>query len=223
MPSATACSARRLTRQVRRLELADALRRALGTEQLQLHYQPHVDLSSRTIVGAEALARWTHPEFGAVRPDEFIAVAEQFGLIIPLGAWVLEQAVAQLARWEAAGHAHMLSVNVSAAQLADAAFADLVEDLVSCAGVTPSRLCLELTESSLMTSSGHGIEALRRLRDGGHYIAIDDFGTGYSSLAYLKQMPVEIIKIDRQFVDGVDGGPEDAALDRQRTRLNSRH
>jgi len=199
-------------RQVRRLELADALRRALGTDQLQLHYQPHVDLASRAIVGAEALARWTHPELGAVRPDEFIAIAEQFGLIIPLGGWVLEQAVATLARWQAAGHQHMLSVNVSAAQLADAAFADLVDDLVTCAGVSPARLCLELTESTLMSSSGHGIEALSRLRDRGHYVAIDDFGTGYSSLAYLKRLPVEVIKIDRQFVDGVAGDPEDAAI-----------
>jgi EAL domain-containing protein (putative c-di-GMP-specific phosphodiesterase class I) len=199
-------------RQVRRLAVADALRRALGTDQLSLHFQPHVDLATREIVGAEALARWTHPELGAVGPDEFIAVAEQFGLIVPLGAWVLEQAVAKLAQWHVAGREHVLSVNVSAAQLADAGFADLVEDLVTRAGVPPERLCLELTESTLMGSTGHGIDALRRLRDRGHYIAIDDFGTGYSSLAYLKRLPVEVIKIDRQFVDGVAGDPEDAAI-----------
>jgi diguanylate cyclase (GGDEF)-like protein len=196
-------SAETRARVVRRLELADELRRALSRDELALHLQPHVDLASHAIVGAEALLRWTHPRLGQVSPGEFIPVAEQFGLIVPIGAWVLEQAVAQLARWQAAGRRLTLSVNVSAAQLGDSGFAEHVERIVRGAGVAPERLCLELTESTLMTSSGPAIAALRGLRDLGHYIAIDDFGTGYSSLAYLTDLPVEILKIDRQFVAGV--------------------
>ena len=163
-------------------------------------------------MGAEALLRWTHPELGAVSPVEFIPVAEQFGLIGPIGTWVLDQAAAQLARWHAAGHAVTLSVNVSAAQLSDGEFTAHVGRAVARAGIAPEALCLELTESALMHSSEQSLGALNALRDAGHYVAIDDFGTGYSSLAYLKDLPVEILKIDRQFVDGLGTEPDDSAI-----------
>jgi EAL domain-containing protein (putative c-di-GMP-specific phosphodiesterase class I) len=199
-------------RLARRLELAEELRGALARDELALHLQPHVELSSGRIVGAEALLRWHHPELGDVSPGEFIPVAERFGLIGPIGTWVLRRAAALVAGWRDARRPLVLSVNVSAAQLTPGGFAELVEDIVGEAGIEPSSLCLELTESTLMSSTGAAIDSLRRLRDRGHYVAIDDFGTGYSSLAYLKDLPVEILKIDRGFVGGLGTDSHDGAI-----------
>ena len=199
-------------RVVRRLELADELRGALARDELSLHLQPQVKLSSGRVVAAEALLRWDHPELGPVSPAEFIPVAEQFGLITPMGTWVLRRAAELLAGWKRAGRPLALSVNVSAAQLIAGGFDDLVDEIAGAAGIEPSSLHLELTESTLMSSTGGAIDALRRLRDRGHYIAIDDFGTGYSSLAYLKDLPVEILKIDRGFVAGLGSDAHDAAI-----------
>ena len=199
-------------RLVRRLDLAGELRGALDRDELMLHLQPHVELATGRIVGAEALLRWRHPELGDVSPGEFIPVAERFGLIGPIGTWVLRRAATLLAQWQAAGRALMLSVNVSAAQLIAGGFAELVEEIVGAAGIVPSSLCLEITESTLMGTTGGAIDALRRLRDRGHYVAIDDFGTGYSSLVRLKELPVEILKIDRGFVGGLGGDTHDTAI-----------
>jgi diguanylate cyclase (GGDEF)-like protein len=196
----------------RRLELAEELRRALERGELSLHLQPHVELASGRIVGAEALLRWSHPRLGRVSPAEFVPVAEQFGLIGTIGTWVLREAAALLAGWRDEGRDLTLSVNVSGAQLRTGGFAELVARIVDEAGIEPGALCLELTESTLMGSSGEAIEALRRLRDRGHYIAIDDFGTGYSSLAYLKDLPVEVLKVDRSFIGGLGTNPHDTAI-----------
>jgi diguanylate cyclase (GGDEF)-like protein len=199
-------------RLVRRLDLADELRRALDRGELSLHLHPHVELATGRIVGAEALLRWTHPRLGRVSPAEFVPVAEQFGLVGAIGTWVLREAAELLARWRDEGRELTLSVNVSGAQLRAGGFAEVVEGIIHEFGIEPSALCLEITESTLMGSTGEAIDALRRLRDGGHYIAIDDFGTGYSSLAYLKELPVEILKIDRGFVGGLGTDPHDSAI-----------
>jgi diguanylate cyclase (GGDEF)-like protein len=193
-----------------RVDLENDLRLALERAELRVHYQPIVDLRTETVVGFEALVRWQHPTRGLVPPMAFIPLAEETGLIVPLGRWVLQTACRQAARWRrsrpatADTPAPFVSVNLSARQFMAA---DLVEDVVAIlaeTGLEPGALELEITESVVMDQSETGIRVLRELRDLGARLVLDDFGTGYSSLAYLKHLPLDTIKIDRSFVAGLD-------------------
>jgi len=184
----------------RRLALAAELRRALERGELELHYQPKIDLATRRVCGAEGLARWRHPQHGMVPPVEFIAVAERTGLIWPLTDWALETAVRQIHAWCRAGANLVLAVNLSARNLRDPHLLDGLERHLAAWGVEPGWLELEITESALMEDPEGAREVLTRLSERGFKLYIDDFGTGYSSLAYLKRLPVDAIKIDKSFV-----------------------
>ncbi len=189
-----------------RFELESELRRAIDQAEFVLDYQPIVDLRSGELVGAEALIRWDHPTNGRIPPDVFIPLAEETGLIDEIGAWVLRTACAEAARWAqlSPGRVPRLSINVSAHQLADPRLAWTVQAAMAQAGVAPSWVTLEITESMLMQNSSASIERLHAIRALGVQIAIDDFGTGYSSLAYLERFPVSHLKIDRSFVIPLD-------------------
>jgi len=197
---------------VRRLDIEQELRAAVEAGTLEVHYQPQVDLLTGRVAGVEALARWTHPRLGAVAPNEFIAVAEETGLIGPLGSFVLGETCRQVAAWRRQGRRLAATVNVSAHQLSDPGFADSVAQHLGAAGLEPSSICLELTESALMGAGEEPRYALAALKGLGVYVAIDDFGTGFSSLAALKRLPVEVVKVDRSFVDGLGTDPEDSAI-----------
>ncbi|MCO8272027.1 bifunctional diguanylate cyclase/phosphodiesterase [Actinoplanes sp. TRM 88003] len=184
----------------RRGTLEAELRHAIDREQLRLVFQPVVALPSVRPVGAEALLRWTHPTLGAVRPDEFIPVAEESGLINRIGAWVLEQACIQLAEWLARGHDVWVSVNLSPKELHAADYAGQVADVLERHGVPPQRLVLEVTEHAVATDMEELISRLTELRGTGVRIALDDFGAGYSSLGQLRTLPVDILKIDHALV-----------------------
>jgi EAL domain-containing protein (putative c-di-GMP-specific phosphodiesterase class I) len=199
-------------RVLRRLELEAGLRVALETGRLEVHYQPQVDLVSGRVRGVEALARWTHPQLGPVPPPEFVAIAEETGLIGPLGAHVLDAACRQLAAWRRQGLDLIVSVNVSVHQLEAPDFAQQTLDAVRAAGLPPHALCVEITESAIMGAGPGPLQALEALKAAGIYVAIDDFGTGYSSLAALKRLPVEVLKVDRSFVDGLGTDSDDTAI-----------
>jgi diguanylate cyclase (GGDEF)-like protein/PAS domain S-box-containing protein len=199
-------------RSVARLAMEGDLRQALARRELELYYQPVVELTSERPIGAEALLRWHHPGRGMVPPLEFIPVAEDSGLIRPIGDWVLEQAVSQLASWDAqAGgpRLEVLAVNVSARQLDDQGTSAVVRDLIKRYGVAPFRLSIEVTESAVMTATAAARRSLERFKALGLRVAIDDFGTGYSSLAYLHTLPVTTVKVDRSFIERM-GGPDDS-------------
>ncbi|BAU47175.1 hypothetical protein SVA_0596 [Sulfurifustis variabilis] len=196
-----------------RLALEGALRRALEREEFTLRYQPIVDLRGGRVVGVEALLRWRHPERGMVMPEQFVSIAEETGLIVPLGEWVLRTACAQCREWEAAGLPPLrLGVNISARQFQRPDLADTVARILEETGMPPKRLELELTETLLMQSLEATIAAMQRLSAMGVQLSIDDFGTGYSSLAYLKRLPIDRLKIDRSFVQDIPGDPDDAAI-----------
>jgi diguanylate cyclase (GGDEF)-like protein len=192
----------------RKLTVANDLRRALSNNELRLVYQPQVRLSDRRLIGIEALVRWQHPVQGLLPPSEFIAVAEQTHLIVPVGAWVLREACARLVRWRDEHKTVPLKmcVNVSAVQLAHPGLLDVVAETLQATGIEPASLCLEITESVLMADADAGLEALLALKMLGVAIAVDDFGTGYSSLAYLSRFPIDLIKIDKGFVDPLGRG-----------------
>ncbi|HEY7133632.1 MAG TPA: EAL domain-containing protein [Acidimicrobiia bacterium] len=194
-------------RAARRLALEHDLRFALEREQLVLHYQPIIGVRDGRVVGFEALLRWKHPSLGEIPPSAFIPVAEDTGLIVPIGLWVMRRAASQLAAWrnELAGIGDVyMAVNLSARQLREARLSSGVHDIIDETGLPPDALQLELTESLLMENPDMASEVLGGLRRIGVKLAIDDFGTGYSSLAYLRRFPVDIVKIDRSFVDGLD-------------------
>ena len=183
-----------------RTELEAALRLALDHDQLELYYQPQVDRQGSRIVGVEALLRWHHPELGMVPPARFIALAEETGLIIPIGEWVLRAACAQAQLWHAAGHADLcVAVNMSAKQFAQQDVPALVRDALRSSGLPAHCLELELTESSLMNNTEAAVETMREIKRLGVRLALDDFGTGYSSLSYLKRFPIDVLKIDQSF------------------------
>ncbi len=198
-----------------RASLEQGLREALAGQQFLLHYQPQV-MGDAQVIGAEALLRWQHPQRGLVSPAEFIPLAEETGLILPLGQWVLETACTQLTRWsEQPGLADLtLSVNVSARQFQQADFVDLVLGVLARTGARASRLRLELTESLLVSNFDDVIAKMNALQGHGVGFALDDFGTGYSSLAYLKRMPLDQLKIDQGFVRDILVDPNDAAIAR---------
>jgi diguanylate cyclase (GGDEF)-like protein/PAS domain S-box-containing protein len=199
-----------------RLALLGELRRALDANELQLHYQPKVDLKTRTVVGAEALLRWPHAKRGFISPAEFIPLAEQTGagLIRPLTRWVLDRAVGEARGWERAGRRIPVAVNVSARSLHDGRIVEDVEETLLTHDLRPDRLQVEVTESAVMSDEGHAFEVLSSLTDRGVMVAIDDFGTGYSSLGLLRRLPVHELKIDKSFVIGMakEGG-EDTAFE----------
>ena len=198
-----------------RLELESNLRRALERGQFQLHYQPRVELASGRIVGCEALLRWQLPGRGAVDPSRFIPVAEETGLIGPIGAWALQTACAQAKAWQRAGLPPLsVSVNVSARQFRGADLAELIGAVLGATGLEPHHLEIELTESMIMHDAERMIEALHAIKRLGVQIAVDDFGTGYSSLSHLKRFPVSRLKVDRSFVRDIAGDGDAATIAR---------
>jgi diguanylate cyclase (GGDEF)-like protein len=199
----------------RRLDARNELRDAIEAGEIRAYYQPIVDVTSGEVVGFEALARWHHPTRGVLGAFDFIEVAEESRLVVPLGAAMLRQACHQLAEWRAAGQGHPdlhVAVNVSGAQFADPSWVSTVADALEESGLDPDALWLEITETSLMADAAATRDTLARIRDLGVHLAVDDFGTGYSSLAYLRRFPVEVLKIDRTFVMGIDTNPEGEAI-----------
>ncbi len=196
-----------------RLALETELRKALDRREFEVYYQPRIDLRTGRIVGMEALIRWQHPERGMVSPGQFIPVAEESGLIGPIGEWVLETACHQVKRWAAAGfEALRVSVNISARQFNQPDLLKRIDTIIEESGIAPSQLELELTETLIMQHADTTIEVLKRLKSRGIYVAVDDFGTGYSSLSYLKRFPIDILKIDQSFIRDIPSDPDDAAI-----------
>jgi diguanylate cyclase (GGDEF)-like protein/PAS domain S-box-containing protein len=196
-----------------RLALESDLRRALEHGEFLLHYQPVLNALSDRVIGAEALVRWLHPEKGLLMPSDFIALAEETGLIGPLGEWVLKTACAQVQQWQRAGLPSLpVAVNISSVQLHQPHFAEAVEQTLLDTGLAPASLVLEVTENVLIDDSGGTFAALRRLCELGVRIAIDDFGTGFSSLSYLKRLPVDTLKIDQSFVKDIGNDPDNTAI-----------
>ena len=197
----------------KRFALEECMRGALAEGAFVLHYQPQYDLTRSRILGAEALVRWQHADLGLLAPGEFLPIAEETGLILPLGAWILRTACEQNAQWTRAGHRGLrMSVNVSAQQFLDPAFAETVRRVLDASGLPPVLLELELTESSLLRDVNVTVDTLGRLKDLGVRLAIDDFGTGYSALAYLKRLPIDVLKIDQSFVRTLTTDPADATI-----------
>ncbi len=187
----------------RRLKLSGELRKAVGSQQLRLVYQPEVAVADGRRLGVEALVRWDHPTDGLVGPDTFIPLAEETGLIVPIGAWVLEEACRQAVAWNNAGGAMaggLMSVNVSGRQLVEPTLPASVAEILERTGLPPTQLCLEVTESVLVENVEQTAPVLRSIRDLGVQFAVDDFGTGYSSLSSLQRFPIDLLKIDRSFV-----------------------
>ncbi len=200
-------------RSAERIELEAGLRRALRRKELEVQYQPLFSIADRRIVGAEALVRWHHPERGLLGPSSFIGLAEESGLILPLGRHVLEDACRQARRWQQAfGVKLVVSVNLSARQFQQAGLVEEIETILSETGADPSQLCLEITESLAMEDVARTREILLSLKKVGIQVAIDDFGTGYSALGYLTHFPVDVVKIDRSFVEDVEVDPVKSAI-----------
>ena len=197
----------------KRLALESHLRRAIQNEELLVHYQPRVSVDSLAITGVEALVRWQHPTLGLISPSEFIPLAEDTGLIVPIGEWVLRTACLQGQRWRDQGFAPIqIAVNISARQFHDQDLSQTVITILEETGLSPKQLELELTESSIMQDAEFAAGMLNRLKNMGINISIDDFGTGFSSLASLKRLPIDVLKIDQSFVREATSDPDDAAL-----------
>ena len=201
------------TAAVRRLALENDMRKGIERDEFRLYYQPQLLANDGTIVGVEALIRWQHPEHGLVSPSDFIAVAEDSGLIVPLGEWVMRTACRQLVEWQERGAVvPRVAVNVSATQVRGTDFIGTVASIIDETGIGADRLELELTESILMDPDMRRIEGLSRLRARGVHFSIDDFGTGYSSLSYVKRLPISMLKIDQSFVRGLPDSANDAGI-----------
>ena len=200
-------------RTIERLNLENSLRRALERKEFEVRYQPKLSCRDGQLLGAEALVRWRHPELGIISPGDFIEIAEECGLIVPLGHWVLETAIAQIVEWQATlGRDISIAVNTSAVQFSQEGFLDSVKSVVTGSGVAAHLVELEITESLLMESTEKSIELIATLRELGIKIAIDDFGTGYSSMSYLKTLPIDRLKIDRSFVRDMVQDKRDAGI-----------
>ena len=198
-----------------RLNMENALHRALERSELRVFYQPEIELATGAVSGVEALVRWQHPERGLVAPREFIPLAEETGLIVPLGAWVLQEACRQAQRWRQRDPQRpplKLAVNLSARQFAQPDLPDVVARALAETDTDPSLLCLEITESVLMEDSQHTLGGLADLKRMGVQLSIDDFGTGYSSLSYLKRFEVDSLKVDRSFVEGMGRDPDSSLI-----------
>ena len=200
-------------RAVQRQSIEENLRRALERQEFTVYYQPTVDLKSGAITGAEALLRWMHPKRGLVSPAEFIPVAEDSGLIVPIGQWVLREACRQTRAWLDAGLSmRSIAVNVSAMEFRDEGFLENVFSSLTQTGLDPTSLELELTETVLMKRADSISSILKKFRASGVRIAIDDFGTGYSSLSYLRKFPIDVLKIDQSFVRQISATPSETAI-----------
>jgi len=196
-----------------RVRIESALRNALERNEFVLHYQPQVDLQTGRIVGMEALIRWKHPELGMVPPSRFVSIAEDTGLIVPIGAWVMRTACAQNKAWQDAGLGRLrVAVNLSARQFSAADLVPGIEAVLADTGLDPSCLELELTESLFMSDVTPAVELLHRMKALGINLSIDDFGTGYSSFSYLSRFPIDVLKIDRSFVNDITHDANDAAI-----------
>jgi EAL domain-containing protein (putative c-di-GMP-specific phosphodiesterase class I) len=201
------------TQSIERLKLESALRRALEREQFSLYYQPKIDMASGQITGVEALLRWNHPDLGTVSPGQFIPLAEETGLIVPIGRWVLEEACAQNMAWQRRGLRPVtMAVNLSPRQFADPNLLHDVDEALVASGMSPVLLQLEVTESMVMRNVSRAIKVLDAIQSRGIRLAIDDFGTGYSSMSLMKQFPIDTIKIDRSFVRDLPVDSEDQAI-----------
>jgi diguanylate cyclase (GGDEF)-like protein len=197
----------------KRLTLETSLRSALENQQLHLVYQPKIDIVQNTIIGVEALLRWDHPTMGYVSPFEFIPIAEDSGLIIPIGEWVVRTAFSQLREWHDVGFGDLtMAVNLSSAQLSRPGLEDILDSALADSGISADRVELEVTENVAMRNLGSAINILEKLKNKGMSIAMDDFGTGYSSLGYLRKLPVDTVKIDRSFVREIPESKDDALI-----------
>jgi diguanylate cyclase (GGDEF)-like protein/PAS domain S-box-containing protein len=198
-----------------RMQIENDLRGAIERQELRVYYQPRVECRSGRLLGAEALVRWQHPQHGLMTPASFIPVAEDSGLIIPLGTWVLNEACGQQARWRGSGFANLaISVNLSAEQLRDPALLDTLRDIIARYDISPAMIELEITESLLMEHVSPTIDLLLAIKAIGISLSIDDFGTGYSSLNYLHRFPIDKLKIDQSFVRDMLDDPNDLAITR---------
>jgi diguanylate cyclase (GGDEF)-like protein len=196
-----------------RLALKNELRYALERSEMLLHYQPRINLHSGRIIAVEALLRWQHPTWGLISPARFIPIAEESGLIVPIGEWVLRNACVQNRAWQAAGLPPLrMAVNLSARQFKSDNLVEMVAQILKETGLEATCLELEVTESLMMENAEHSIVVLQQLHDLGITLALDDFGTGYSSLSYLRRFPIDTLKVDRSFVRDVVSNPEDAAI-----------
>lgn len=209
------------SRIVDRLRLEADLRAAVGRleeadGEFHLVYQPIVELASGTVTSAEALVRWRHPERGMVSPATFIPLAEELGVIDVLGRWIIREACLEAAAWDAAPGeaAPSISINISGRQLSDRGLVGEVERILSSTRLDAARVIFEITETAIMTDTEEALRSLRLIREMGIRVAVDDFGTGYSSLSYLQKFPIDILKIDKTFVETVAGGGQAAALTR---------
>lgn len=200
-------------RAVERQSIEEGLRRALERREFALHYQPIINLRTGAIAGAEALIRWTHPSRGPVSPARFIPVAEDCGLILPIGKWVLREACKQARAWVVAGlPLATMAVNISAMEFRDENFLEGVFAVLKDTGLDPGSLELELTESVLMKRAQSTASVLQTLRARGVQLAVDDFGTGYSSLSYLRKFPIDALKIDQSFIRQITTAPDETTI-----------
>ncbi len=197
----------------RPIAVAAALRHALERREFHLRYQPIVTCRGADVVGAEALLRWSHPEYANLGPSRFISIAEEHGLIGPIGEWVLTEACRRARKWNPSGRtAVRVAVNISVRQFQESSLVAVVERALASSGLSPEFLNLEITESVAIGNADRAVSVLRSLRDLGVRISIDDFGTGYSSLTYLRTLPIDYLKIDGSFVGGIEAGNSHAAI-----------
>ncbi len=201
------------THSVQRLEFESNLSSALNNHEFVLYYQPKVDLATGRVTGLEALIRWISPQLGFVMPGDFISIAEETGLIVPLGRWVAQTACVQNRAWRKGGLPQLrIAINISARQMADKGLVEFISDTVKKTGLTSESLELEITESAVMSNQEHAEKVLNDLKELGFHLTMDDFGTGYSSLAYLKRFPFDSVKIDQSFVRGIPASKDDSAI-----------
>ncbi|MES2584637.1 MAG: EAL domain-containing protein [Pseudomonadota bacterium] len=198
---------------ISRLDMEGAMRRGLERGEFVLHYQPKIDLRTQHVIGAEALIRWQHPQIGLIHPIEFIRLAEETGLILPLGEWVLAEACKQQVLWRQQGLAPLkISINMSARQFRQDELTDRIAAVFASTGADPAHFIVELTESMVMHDVDSTLSSLRALKNLGLSLSLDDFGTGYSSLSYLRRFPIDELKIDRSFINDIHTNPDDAAI-----------
>jgi predicted signal transduction protein with EAL and GGDEF domain len=197
---------------VERVQMENKLRQAIDNGEFVLEYQPEVEIRSGRTIGAEALIRWRHPERGLLLPHQFIPIAEESGLIVPIGAWVLHEACRQGRAWRDAGFPVVVGVNLSNVQFVHDHLLQHVDAALHGSGLAPQYLDLEITERVIMNGDAHTLATVKALRARGVRLTIDDFGTGYSSLSFLRRFPLSKLKIDRSFIDDITGDPADASM-----------